>query len=668
MNWQWISNLKISRKLALLVIPPLLTSILFGGMYLNNEYNTQHRLALIIDLTQVAIINSSLVHELQKERGMSAGFLSSKGQAFKDNLTNQRAETDVQIQRFNLVAQQENFPQQLQSTYSEVAAAFNQLSQIRKNVTALNISVAEQVSYYTRINTLLLSMVDNAASQSLDSQIAIKLKAFAAFLQLKERAGIERAVLSTTFGRSESPPGSYRKFVTLVAEQQTYAERFIAAASPENIRIFKQAQQDSAMASVDQLREIAFAQDSVAMAQQSPEDWFKISTARIELLTQLEKQFSQDLSQLSQDKLSQATEHMYLTGAVLLLALIFAIVMSMVVSRYLHRSLSVLHKQVLHAGTQFDLTTRLSHQSDDEFGQISIAFNQMMAEFELVITQVRRNALSLVHAVEKMNGFTHSMQADVEQGSSEAEQVASAMTEMSATVHEIAANAVQVSEASANANIEVQSGNNDVSKTSDAIQLLAKEIANAAQSIERLDKDVQDIVTILAVISSIADQTNLLALNAAIEAARAGEQGRGFAVVADEVRTLAQRSQRSTEDIKAMTERLKAGAATAVSAMQRGQVQAQQSVTESQHAGNELKLIAQHVGVIDSMNQQIAASTHEQSAVAEEVNRNAMKITEIYHHTQEISQQIALLNDNLLSDASDMSQQVSKFILSTTTS
>ncbi|MGI2103567.1 methyl-accepting chemotaxis protein [Shewanella frigidimarina] len=668
MNWQWISNLNISRKLALLVIPPLLTSILFGGMYLNNEYHTQHRLALVIDLTQIAIINSSLVHELQKERGMSAGFLSSKGQAFKDNLTNQRADTDMQIQRFNLVAQQENFPQQLQSTYSEVAAAFNQLSQIRKNVTALNISVAEQVSYYTRINTLLLSMVDNAASQSLDSQIAIKLKAFAAFLQLKERAGIERAVLSTTFGRSESPPGSYRKFVTLVAEQQTYAERFIAAASPENIRIFKQAQQDSAMASVDQLREIAFAQDSVAMAQQSPEDWFKISTARIELLTQLEKQFSQDLSQLSQDKLLQATEHMYLNAVVLLLALIFVIVMSMVVSRYLHRSLSVLHKQVLHAGTQFDLTTRLSHQSDDEFGQISIAFNQMMAEFELVITQVRRNALSLVHAVEKMNGFTHSMQADVEQGSSEAEQVASAMTEMSATVHEIAANAVQVSEASANANIEVQSGNNDVSKTSDAIQLLAKEIADAAQSIERLDKDVQDIVTILAVISSIADQTNLLALNAAIEAARAGEQGRGFAVVADEVRTLAQRSQRSTEDIKAMTERLKAGAATAVSAMQRGQVQAQQSVTESQHAGNELKLIAQHVGVIDSMNQQIAASTHEQSAVAEEVNRNAMKITEIYHHTQEISQQIALLNDNLLSDASDMSQQVSKFILSTTTS
>jgi methyl-accepting chemotaxis protein len=319
---------------------------------------------------------------------------------------------------------------------------------------------------------------------------------------------------------------------------------------------------------------------------------------------------------------------------------------------------------MLHAGTQFDLTTRLPQQSDDEFGQISNAFNQMMAEFEDIIIKVRSNAINLVNAVEQMNGYTRSMQADVQQGSSEAEQVASAMTQMSATVHEIAANAVQAADATAKVNIEAKSGNNDVSKTGEAIQILANEIADAADAIGRLDADVQSIVSILDVISSIAEQTNLLALNAAIEAARAGEQGRGFAVVADEVRTLAQRSQSSTEDIKNMTDRLKSGAATAVQAMKRGQAQAQLSVEESKHAGSELKLIAEHVGIIDSMNGQIAASTHEQSAVAEEVNRNAMKITEIYHHTQEVSQQLAELNDSLLNDASNMSRQVSKFTLS----
>jgi len=329
----------------------------------------------------------------------------------------------------------------------------------------------------------------------------------------------------------------------------------------------------------------------------------------------------------------------------------------------LHVSLRKVQKTITHVGANFDLTSRIEHQTSDEFGQLASSFNSMMNEFEIIIDQVRKNAITLVNAVETMNGFTHSMQSDVSQGSAEAEQVASAMTEMSATVTQIAANAVQASEASAQANFEAKTGNSDVSKTSNAIKTLAVEIGDAATAIQTLDKDVQDIVSLLDVISSIAEQTNLLALNAAIEAARAGEQGRGFAVVADEVRTLAQRSQKSTEDIKCMTDKLKSGASLAVQAMERGQTQAQQSVEEAVHAGKELNLIVKHVGVIDSMNEQIATSTHEQSAVAEEVNRNALKISEIYQHTRETAQQISELNDQLLNDASAMSNIVSKFTL-----
>lgn len=239
-----------------------------------------------------------------------------------------------------------------------------------------------------------------------------------------------------------------------------------------------------------------------------------------------------------------------------------------------------------------------------------------------------------------MDLCTHAMEQDVMAGHSEAEQVASAMTEMSATVAEIASNAVQASEASSAANIEAKEGNLEVGRTSKAIKALADDISGASKAINDLDREIHGIVVVLEVISSIAEQTNLLALNAAIEAARAGEMGRGFAVVADEVRSLAQRSQTSTSDIKNMTDRLKAGASIAVKAMDRGLAQANSSVHEAEQAGIELKRIVEQVDIIDRMNEQIATATHEQSAVSEDVNRNALKISEIYLNTQRISDEL----------------------------
>ncbi|WP_297891170.1 methyl-accepting chemotaxis protein, partial [Shewanella sp.] len=180
-------------------------------------------------------------------------------------------------------------------------------------------------------------------------------------------------------------------------------------------------------------------------------------------------------------------------------------------------------------------------------------------------------------------------------------------------------------------------------------------------AINELDKEIHGIVVVLDVISSIAEQTNLLALNAAIEAARAGEMGRGFAVVADEVRSLAQRSQTSTADIKSMTDRLKSGASIAVKAMERGLAQAKISVQEAEQAGVELQRVVEQVDIIDRMNEQIATATHEQSAVSEDVNRNALKISEIYLNTQRISDELRELTKALTFDAELMSKEVHKF-------
>lgn len=597
---------------------------------------------------------------------MSAGFIGSAGKAFASNLPSQRTLTDQQVQLFAQAANNADLSKGIRSMLALVNQDLQQLTQTRRNIDNLSLSIADSVAYYTKINTVLLAAIDGIARRGKNRELAIKVAAFGAFLQLKERAGIERAVLSSTFGQLGFKEGMYIRFITLMAEQNTYLERFKALATTGfNTEIDSMFSQSPAMAEVDKFRAIALSQDVQNIANQSPEAWFSAASDKIGLLANFDDKLSDNLIEFTTHKQVQALNQMWTAIIILLTTLCVVLFLSLSVSKYLHVSLKNIYEKITHTGRHFDLSTRIDHKTQDELGLLAKAFNNMMIDFESVITVVRQNASQLVNVVEEMNGYASKMQVDVSQGSLEADQVASAMTQMSATVAQIAANAVQASEASSAASHEADEGNQEVTKTAITIKKLAVDISDAAKAIENLDADVHSIVTILDVISGISEQTNLLALNAAIEAARAGEQGRGFAVVADEVRTLAQRTQSSTTDIKNMTERLKSGAAIAVEAMKRGQQQANESVGEVERAGMELQQIVSHVQVIDSMNEQIATATHEQSMVAEDVNRNAMKISEIYRQTQEVATSISRLNDSLLNDASEMSIQVKKFTLST---
>jgi methyl-accepting chemotaxis protein len=535
---------------------------------------------------------------------------------------------------------------------------------MRSRINNLSVSVKEEVAFYSTLNKELLAIVDQTAKEGDSQAIAIQAASFSAYLQMKERAGLERALLSSSFGNREFKPGMFLGFATLVSEQQSYEERFMALATPAVQDKYRQLINSRAVKDVEALRKIAFSGDSDALSAQSAEEWFSTSSARIELVRQFEKSLSGDLISQTEAELSAAKSLMYGILLIMLISGSLVLYISMTVAKYMHNRLHHLHDSVTQAQTNFDLSIRIKGNSTDELGQLGNAFNEMMNDFEQVINRVRTNTGSLLKASEQMETCANAMQRDVAIGHSETEQVASAMTEMSSTVQEIALNAVKASEASAAANIEAKAGNVEVSKTGQSIHLLAEEIGEASKAINELDNDIHGIVNVLGVISGIAEQTNLLALNAAIEAARAGEMGRGFAVVADEVRSLAQRAQTSTEDIRDMTERLKKGAGVAVLAMEKGKAQAELSVKESEKAGHDLDRIVNEVGVIDAMNEQIAAATHEQSAVSEEVSRNAVKISEIYQNTQEIADQLSALNEVLLADANIMAQEVSKFKLS----
>jgi methyl-accepting chemotaxis protein len=249
----------------------------------------------------------------------------------------------------------------------------------------------------------------------------------------------------------------------------------------------------------------------------------------------------------------------------------------------------------------------------------------------------------------------------MQQQHSATDQVATAITEMSATVQEVARNASDAADAATEADRNVLQGQEVVQKTIGAITDLAQDVDNAAHVIRDLSTNSDNIGKVLDVIKGIAEQTNLLALNAAIEAARAGEQGRGFAVVADEVRTLASRTQESTQEIQEMIEKLQDGAGNAVKVMETGCDKAQTTVTLAEDAGAALKAITTSVNDISQMNVQIATAAEEQNAVTEDINRNVVDISSVSDSTAEASNQIETATSSLAVLAAELQQQVDQF-------
>jgi methyl-accepting chemotaxis protein len=315
----------------------------------------------------------------------------------------------------------------------------------------------------------------------------------------------------------------------------------------------------------------------------------------------------------------------------------------------------------LHALSQGDLTHKVNISGKDEFAWMCWEYSQGRKGFMALVKDILGNAGQLAAAAEELSAITEQSNNGVMRQQSEIGQVATAMNEMSATVSEVSKNAGNAAQAAQEADDQAKNGWDVVNTTVQTINNLASEVERTSEVIENLKGDSISIGTVLDVIRDIAEQTNLLALNAAIEAARAGEQGRGFAVVADEVRTLASRTQQSTREINDMIERLQNGANQAVSVMEMGRTKAVESVEQAAKAGEALQSITGVVDNIKSMNMQIASAAEEQSSTAEEINRNIVNISEVAQETAGGSQQTASASDELARLASDLQGQVSKF-------
>ncbi|MCJ8169996.1 methyl-accepting chemotaxis protein [Atopomonas sediminilitoris] len=276
-----------------------------------------------------------------------------------------------------------------------------------------------------------------------------------------------------------------------------------------------------------------------------------------------------------------------------------------------------------------DLTQRLATDRRDELGNMGHGFNGFLVRLQTLIKQVVDASQQFSDASEHTADNAIRTSQGVQRQRHGIEQVAAAVHEMAATAQEVARNAANAASAATRADDAANQGRGVVQGNVQAIQSLADEMSKAVDAVQTLAKDSENINAILVTIRSIAEQTNLLALNAAIEAARAGEQGRGFAVVADEVRNLAQKTQQATEEIQHMIEQLQSGTRQVVTVMESGQQRSNASVTQASKAAAALDEITEAVSVISEVNTQIAAAAEEQSAVAEEINRNVMDIGQV---------------------------------------
>ncbi|MCP1441592.1 methyl-accepting chemotaxis protein [Pseudomonas sp. GGS8] len=276
-----------------------------------------------------------------------------------------------------------------------------------------------------------------------------------------------------------------------------------------------------------------------------------------------------------------------------------------------------------------DLTRRLTSDRSDELGSIAKGFNTFLAKLQAMITQVVTSVQSVSDSSEHTADIAIRTNIGVHKQMAEIDQVATAVHEMTATAQDVARNATQAAQAASHADQAAAQGMQIVRDTSNSIGVLAVEIGKAVGVVQTLAKDSENINAILTAIRGIAEQTNLLALNAAIEAARAGEQGRGFAVVADEVRNLAQKTQKATEEIQTMIQQLQQGTRDVVRVMEDSQNRTDESVQHAAKAAQALETITQAVSVINDMNTQIASAAEEQSAVADDINRNVINIGQV---------------------------------------
>lgn len=629
-----INNISIRSKLFVLTLLPLIGFISVAAHDFIQAYQQKTMLEKMLVLTDSAAVSSLLVHELQKERGASAGFLSSKGENFQQDIKAHRQTTNQKNKALQIFIDSTSLTPHLTALFSQVNQQLDKLSSIRQQVDNLSISVNDEVVFYSQLNSLLLSIINNTANENESSILAISSVAIGSFLQHKERAGIERAVLSNVFSLDSFTPTLLQKFISLLAEQTVYLDKFKAHATTEQLAIYEKNLTSQALQPVEDYHKIALNNVDKNGFNADPKAWFDTMSQKINLLKTVEVSLLENLHDNNQQLLSEKETYLITLGLIILISLSLILLLSFYIAMQLHKGINEITSKLVSITTHNDLTLRIEVNSKDELGEISLTINQLVAHLQGLVGKIQHTSHALKNNLAENIKNNHIIEGKINSGTEQVIQVVTATTEMSSTVADIARNAMHASTETEKANNQSQHGNHEVEETIENINNLSIELNNASTVIDKLNGSVLNIGKFLNVINAVSEKTNLLALNAAIEAARAGDYGRGFSVVADEVRSLALQTKESTNEIELMINELQSSSKDAQKAMSNGIEMVSKSVNDATQTGQDILLITNSIQEINEMNEQIATAAEEQSCVTEEINRNMLHIQDGYTEMQ----------------------------------
>jgi methyl-accepting chemotaxis protein len=628
-----ISNLSIGIKLAITTSLPLALLAYFeiaARMDMRAEMNSLNSLA-----GSVAAV-SRLVHEYQRERGASALFIGSKGQQFGSELADQRKRTEAERVRVADILQplSAQASDELREVVAKAAEASAALDDKRKQIDALALDVRTSTAYFTARIDNLLSFANAMSKLSRNSEISTAIAGYVNFMHAKELAGQERATGAAGISSGRFDQALHQRMLSLAAGQDVYFSTFRAAATSDQNGLLTKSLAGPVSDTVTKMRAAVHSGGLTGdMNGLAAKDWFNATTVRIDHLKQFEDRLANDLTALI-GRISDEADHALMMKAIMILAVfLLSCFLVVAITRKLKQDIRGLNTAMNDIAQGNFNVVPSGFGRKDEIGQIASAIALMEEQVRSAIVKIKAGASEVTNASAEIASSTTDLSQRTEEQAASLEQTTASMEQISATVKKNAASARQANQSAA-VTCEVAGRGGDV-------------VAKAIEAMSKIEGSSREISEIISVIDEIARQTNLLALNAAVEAARAGEAGRGFSVVASEVRSLAQRSSEAAKHISAL--------------IKNSNSHVQDGVKLVNEAGVALREIVDSIKAVAAIVAEISNASTEQSTGIEEINRALTQMDEVTQQNSALVEENAATAKTLENQAKSMLEQVATF-------